>query len=165
MRRKGLLALLAGAPLALTLWAFVLEPASLSVNRYDLSLPRWPAEQDGLRVALLSDLHTIQRPPVAGPGARNIYWVYGVVLADSVPFDAAEAMRRLGALGIGTRPFFFPMHEQPVLRRMGLFDGVRHPVAERLARRGFYLPSGLGLTRDQIERSAAGLRDILEAGA
>jgi perosamine synthetase len=115
--------------------------------------------------ALLEDLEVVQRPPVAGPGAQNIYWVYGVVLADSVPFDAAEAMRRLGALGIGTRPFFFPMHEQPVLRRMGLFEGVRHPVAERIARRGFYLPSGLGLTRDQIERSAAGLRHIVGAGA
>ena len=51
-------------------------------------------------------------------------------------------MRQLGALGIGTRPFFWPMHEQPVLRGMGLFVGEEYPVAERLARRGFYLPSG-----------------------
>lgn len=43
--------------LVLGLWAFVLEPASLEVNRYELTLPRWPAEQDGLLVALLSDLH------------------------------------------------------------------------------------------------------------
>jgi uncharacterized protein len=44
-------------PLLLALWAFVLEPASLVVNRYELTLPGWPAEQDGLLVALLSDLH------------------------------------------------------------------------------------------------------------
>ena len=48
---------LLGAPLLLAYWAFVLEPASLEVNRYDLVLPRWPSEQDGLLVALLSDLH------------------------------------------------------------------------------------------------------------
>ena len=56
--------------------------------------------------------------------------------------------------GVGTRPFFWPMHEQPVFRDRGLFEGERHPVAERLARRGFYLPSGLGLTQAQAEAVA-----------
>lgn len=41
----------------LGLWAFVLEPASLVVNHSALTLPRWPPEQSGLEVALLSDLH------------------------------------------------------------------------------------------------------------
>jgi predicted MPP superfamily phosphohydrolase len=41
----------------LGLWAFVLEPASLVVNHYALTIPRWPEEQSGLEVALLSDLH------------------------------------------------------------------------------------------------------------
>jgi predicted MPP superfamily phosphohydrolase len=57
VNRKLLLAAVFGAPLALGFWAFYVEPASLAVNRYDLVLPRWPAEQDGLVVALLSDLH------------------------------------------------------------------------------------------------------------
>jgi hypothetical protein len=54
---------------------------------------------------------------------ENIYWVFGVVLDDGVPFQAAEAMRRLSAREIGTRPFFWTMHEQPVLRHIGLFAG------------------------------------------
>lgn len=57
MRRRAVLATLLGAPLVLVLWAFVLEPSSLVVNRYELLLPLWPQEQDGLLVALLSDLH------------------------------------------------------------------------------------------------------------
>jgi perosamine synthetase len=44
------------------------------------------------------------------------------------------------------------MHEQPVFRRMGLFGDESYPVAERLARRGFYLPSGLGLKDEQMDR-------------
>jgi perosamine synthetase len=44
---------------------------------------------------------------------------------------------------------------------MGLFAGVSCPVAERLAHRGFYLPSGLALTREQAEQSAQALREIL----
>ncbi len=62
---------------------------------------------------------------------------------------------------IGTRPFFWPMHEQPVLRRLGCGGDDRHPVAERLARRGFYVPSGLALTEAQIRRSAHCVREIL----
>jgi hypothetical protein len=57
VRRKALLLFIPSVALVLGLWAFVLEPASLEVNRYELTLPRWPAEQDGLLVALLSDLH------------------------------------------------------------------------------------------------------------
>jgi perosamine synthetase len=44
---------------------------------------------------------------------------------------------------------------------MGLFDGVSCPVAERLARRGFYIPSGLGLTEEQIKLVASVIREIL----
>ena len=104
---------------------------------------------------LLDDLTTIERLPPRTGYAENIHWVYGVVLKDHVGFDAEEAMRRLAALEIGTRPFFWPMHEQPVLRQMGLFDSVSCPVAERIARRGFYLPSGVALERQQAEAVAA----------
>jgi perosamine synthetase len=110
---------------------------------------------------LLEDAAGIQLPVKSTEWASNIYWVYGVVLDDSVNFDAEEAMRRLAAKGVGSRPFFWPMHEQPIFRRMGLLRGERHPTAERISRRGFYLPSGLGLSETEIERSAQALREIL----
>ncbi|MBB4392733.1 DegT/DnrJ/EryC1/StrS aminotransferase family protein [Bradyrhizobium sp. ERR14] len=109
----------------------------------------------------LAGLNRIRRPVACTGYADNIYWVYGVVLNDDVPFDAKEAMRRLGEKGIGTRPFFWCMHEQPVLRGMGLMRDESHPNAEYIARRGFYLPSGLALTDDEIARSAAALKEIL----
>jgi perosamine synthetase len=98
----------------------------------------------------LAGIACLQLPCSVTDYADNHYWVYGIVLDDTVGFDAPEAMRRLAEKGIGTRPFFCPMHEQPVLRRMGLFAQDRHPVAERLYRRGFYIPSGLGLSGDDI---------------
>lgn len=42
---------------ALAGWAFVVEPASLRVRRHEIGLPNWPTACDGLRVAVLSDLH------------------------------------------------------------------------------------------------------------
>jgi perosamine synthetase len=110
---------------------------------------------------LLKGVPGLELPLPETDYAQNIYWVYGIVLGDSIPFDAAEAMKRLGKDGIGTRPFFWPMHEQPVFRRRGLFAGARNPVAERLARRGFYVPSGLALTPEQIERAAVAVRNLV----
>jgi perosamine synthetase len=110
---------------------------------------------------LLAGLPHVQLPPPQTSYAKNIYWVYGLVLGDEIPFDAEEAMRRFGEHKIGTRPFFWPMHEQPVFRKAGLFSGESHPVAERIARRGFYLPSGLALTTEQIEQVATTAIKIL----
>jgi perosamine synthetase len=110
---------------------------------------------------LLSAAVGIEKQCVTADYADNIYWVYGVVLSDSIPFDAAEAMRRLADRGIGSRPFFWPMHEQPVFRKMGLFADEQLPTSERIARRGFYLPSGMATSPEQIERSATALAEIL----
>ena len=110
---------------------------------------------------LLDGVRGLQLPVERTDYAESLYWVYGVVLDDDVPFDAAAAMKKLQERGVGTRPFFWPMHEQPVFRRMGLFDGERHPNAERIARRGFYLPSGVALREEQMERVAAAVREIL----
>jgi perosamine synthetase len=110
---------------------------------------------------LLADLPGVELMPEQTEYADNIFWVLGLVLKDELPLDAAEAMRRLGTQGIGTRPFFWPMHEQPVFRKMGLFEGERYPVAERLARRGFYLPSGMALGEPEIIEVAEAVKNLL----
>jgi perosamine synthetase len=110
---------------------------------------------------LLAGLPDVQRPIISTSYADNIYWVYGMVLGDSYPFDADEAMRRLGDEKIGTRPFFWPMHEQPVFLKMGLFKDTRCPAAERISRRGFYVPSGLGLSGDEQAIVAEKIHAIL----
>ncbi len=111
---------------------------------------------------LLLDVEYLKLPLLKTDYADNIYWVYGLVLKDDVPFDAEEAMRKLAAEGIGARPFFWPMHEQPVFQKMGMFKGEKYPVAERLARRGFYIPSGLALTGEQMQKVADAVRKIMK---
>ncbi len=111
---------------------------------------------------LLSDIPNLQLPIPKTDYGENIYWVYGLVLQDEVPFEAKEAMQHLAKYKIGTRPFFWCMHEQPVFKKMGLFDGVSCPVSERIARRGFYIPSGMALMDEQIERVVTVIREILQ---
>lgn len=112
---------------------------------------------------LLAGTAGLQLPERTIATAENLYWVVGVILDDSVDFEAREASARLSQRGVGTRPFFWPMHEQPVLRAMGLFAGVECPVASRIARRGFYLPSGLALTEADVRVAAGHCRAVLEA--
>ena len=110
---------------------------------------------------LLTDQTGLQLPLAKTDYADNIYWVYGVVLRPEVPVDAEKIMHLLKHQNIGTRPFFWCMHEQPVFHKLGLFEGVSCPVAENLARRGFYLPSGMALTEPQGDRVAKDLIEIL----
>ena len=131
-----------------------LERLDEAVQRKRRMGQRYTRAFDGLRGA--------QLPCERRPYAENVYWVYGLVLDDSVPGDAADVMRQLGEQGVGTRPFFWPLHEQPVFQGMNLFRGERYPVAERLARRGFYLPSGLALTDAQMDHVVLAVRSILK---
>ncbi len=114
--------------------------------------------------ARLKDLPQLQLP-IERPWARSVYWVYGMVLADDVPFDATGFAARLRAHGVETRPFFLGMHEQPVLQERGLFAGERYSVSERIARRGLYVPSGLALTLPQIEAVSAAVHEVLKETA
>lgn len=110
---------------------------------------------------LFSDLLSVQLPLECTQYSENIYWVFGLLIKESAGINAQEMMKKLAARGIGTRPFFYPMHKQPVLMRMGLFKGESYPVAEMLYRQGFYIPSGLALTDSQINYSAQVVREIL----
>jgi perosamine synthetase len=118
---------------------------------------RWMAHEYTRR---LKDVAGLQLP-VEEPWARSVYWMYGAVLGDEVGMDAGLFAQRLKDCSVDTRPFFLGMHEQPVFRQRGLFRDERYPVAERLARRGLYLPSGLALTEDQLARVGDAVRKVL----
>jgi perosamine synthetase len=98
----------------------------------------------------LGTLTSFVMPPADTDYAQNIYWVYGLLASSEE--HANRIVQQLAAAQIGTRPFFWCMHEQPVFQKMGLFLGEKYPVAEQLARCGFYLPSGLGLTDADQDR-------------
>lgn len=93
--------------------------------------------------------------------AKSVYWVVGIVLDESTRLTATHLADNLREAGIETRPFFLGMHQQPVFRKMGLFQGEPFPVADQLARQGLYLPSGLTITEQQIETVVSAVKDSL----
>lgn len=118
---------------------------------------RWMGEAYTQRLQHL----TVLQLPVEEPWARQVYWMYGLVLDESTQLTAVELARRLQEQGIETRPFFLGMHEQPVYTSRGLFKDEHYPVAERIARQGLYLPSGLTISEAQVDEVCQAVEKIL----
>ena len=51
--------------------------------------------------------------------------------------------------GIQTRPFFWPLHKQPFLKK-NFIPKYSLPNSEYLSKNGFYLPSGLSLKKNDV---------------
>lgn len=99
--------------------------------------------------------------PVEEAWAKNVYWMYGVVLDGQCGLDAKKFADKLKARDIETRPFFLGMHEQPVFKKMGFLKKGSFPVTERISKFGLYLPSGLTLKEKQIDTVCKAVRKIL----
>lgn len=110
----------------------------------------------------LKHVRSLQLPVPKTSFANNIYWVFGLVISKDFKMNAEEAMKKLADVGIGTRPFFFPMHMQPVFKKLGLFQNESYPVAESLAEQGLYIPSGLGITLNEQEEVVQKVKAIFQ---
>jgi len=113
-----------------------------------------------LYTKLLDGVPELQLPLVQTAYAENAFWVFGVVLKPEVSVSAEVVMHLLAQREIGTRPFFYPMHQQPVFAGKYL-STTAFPSAEHLGEQGFYLPSGLALTDDEIDTVAEAVRDVI----
>jgi perosamine synthetase len=91
---------------------------------------------------------------------ENIYWVFGTLSRDQDK-DAKWWGQKLADQGIGTRPFFYPMHKQPCLNHE-TDSKVELPDSEFLGKYGFYLPSGITLTQDEVAKVAHALVSVME---
>ena len=110
--------------------------------------------------AALRDIPGITLPPEK-EWAKNVYWMYSILLGRSFTIGRNELMQRLRERGVDTRTFFIPMHLQPAFMNMRLFNGENYPVAEELSERGLYLPSGSGLKKEELDYICNSIREIV----
>lgn len=109
----------------------------------------------------LNDLReNLQLPLQETEYAKNIYWVYGVVLKNNSKLTAESAMRFLKKNKIECRPFFYPLHLQPVVQKIIGKSKKKYPIAEKIYKYGFYLPSGLAITNKQIDYVSNKLKEL-----
>ncbi len=112
----------------------------------------------------LKDCKFLNLPLKETSYAENIYWVYGITI-ESPNYNSKELREELRKNNIGTRPFFYPLHKQPVLKKYPQVfrpDEVL-PNAEEIWLKGLYLPSGISLKNEQIEFVSNTLKNILNS--
>ena len=110
----------------------------------------------------LEGIEGIKLPIAELKYAENIFWLYCLVLDKDIEADNKVVQQLLKERGIGSRTFFWCMHEQPVYENSGLFMNESYPNAEYLARKGFYIPSGLALTKQQMEVVVTGVKEVIK---
>ena len=98
--------------------------------------------------------------PVEMPWAKNVYWMYGIVLDDRFGMSKEKLMEELRERGIDSRSFFVPMHKQPVFHSHKLFENEKLPVSEYIGANGLYLPSGLNITKEQVEHVCKTIKEL-----
>jgi perosamine synthetase len=109
------------------------------LERWDESIARKRA-MGKLYNDLLMDVKNISLPIVKTSYAENIYWVFGIISEDQNK-PAEKIMNLLTEKGIGTRPFFYPMHLQPVLKRLGLYSNETYLMLKKCINMDFICPA------------------------
>ena len=72
------------------------------------------------------------------------------MVSNVIKKDAKWWMQKLAERGIGTRPFFYPMHLQSCLKKHLQPTILTLKNSKRLSQYGFYLLSGLTISNSQI---------------
>jgi perosamine synthetase len=98
--------------------------------------------------------------PMEKPWARNVYWMYAVVVEDEFGMSRDALAAALKRAGVDTRTFFIPVHRQPLYAKDKAYRGLECPVSDELAEKGFYLPSGLALKPAQIKAVSEAVKAV-----
>jgi len=96
--------------------------------------------------------------PVEREWARNVYWMYAMVVKPEFGISRDALRERLRREGIDTRTFFCPMNQQPCLQARPDFRPAPCPVADRLWETGLYLPSTYTLSEETIKEIADSIK-------
>jgi hypothetical protein len=156
----------AGVAAGAAAWALLVEPRGLIVRRRDLRLPEWPARLDGLRVALVSDVHAGGLHMDSARVGRVVERVQReqpdlvLVLGDLVDVDAPltdEDAARPEPVAVELGRLRAPLGVVAVLGNHDWRAGG-HRVARALRR------AGLTVLENDVVRVGAGERELWLAG-
>lgn len=114
----------------------------------------------------LSDAPQIQLNS-EGAGVRSSYWMVTAIFPAQFRLDKPALMAAFKEYGIATRPMFDPLSDIPAFSAspQALAARARNLVSYDIAPRGLNLPSGFNLSREDVMRVCAALKEILRANA
>jgi perosamine synthetase len=107
----------------------------------------------------LKDIKGITLPP-REKWAKNIYWLYSILIDEKETGIGRDVlMTRLAGQGIDTRPFFYPLHQQPPFS-----DNARKsfPNTDRLAACGLSLPTSNNIKLGDVDKVCSAIRSVMK---
>ena len=104
--------------------------------------------------------NNIQILPPFNSFSKNIYWVVGILIKNR-KMTALNLSKKLLKFGIETRPFFWPMHQQSIFKKLKLFKNQNYPNSTYLSKYGLYVPSYLLLKKREINKISNVINKIL----
>jgi len=105
--------------------------------------------------SLLKDVKGISLPPEE-EYAKNVYWMYSILIEEDFPINRDELIIKLKENGIDSRPFFYPINVMPPYK-----SDERFPIAEELSKKGINLPSSVKLKIEDIEKIASVIKQFI----
>ncbi len=101
----------------------------------------------------LKNNKNIYIPETSRAYAKNIYWVIAIVITNkTLGINAKKLIKELIKYGIQTRPFFWPMHKQKILKnKYKISQNKNYKNSEYISKYGLYLPSSLNIKTSQIK--------------
>ena len=114
-------------------------------------------------ISILKNCEKIFIQPQKLKYAKNIFWVFGILLKKNTKISRDIIVRKLSYFNIQTRNFFYPMHRQKIFMKMKIFKkNSKFINADYLSKNGFYLPSGLAISNKEIDYVGKTLLNILK---
>jgi perosamine synthetase len=98
---------------------------------------------------LLNDITEIKFVPTNYENTTP--WFFDILVE-----DREKLQIHLKENGVGSRPFYPPLHSEPVYNRVEL----SYPVAEEISKKGLWLPSAVQLTDEQIKHVCLNIKSF-----
>tara|TARA_B100001093_G_scaffold519104_1_gene606483 strand:+ start:3615 stop:4742 length:1128 start_codon:yes stop_codon:yes gene_type:complete len=99
----------------------------------------------------LSSIKFAKIPPIKNKTSSNIYWVYPLVIKRNKKVNKVHFQNYMKKNGVITRDFFFPLSEQPFLKKFKI-KIRKFKNSSYLYKNGIYIPSGLGNTFAEFKK-------------
>ena len=119
---------------------------------------RWIFESYRERLADIEDIELNAEPEEGFNGV----WITGLLIGKSYGMNKLQAMEKLTALDLPSRPFFYPLSSLPAYPGYESIYRPRNPRAYDICARGINLPGAFTLTEEQIDLVCDGIRTILK---
>jgi perosamine synthetase len=100
--------------------------------------------------------------PIEKNNCLSSYWLYTVVLSESLAKSRDAIIKCLEFNGIESRPIFYPIHLMPPYQKFATLQDS-YPVSIRVSECGISLPSFVKISEQEIERVCIALIDAISS--